>query len=221
MFSLLVKRLPAAGDLPVPVVLIAVVLLGAGAAAAQTADLLISEYVEGSSNNKAVEIYNGTTDAVALGVYSLDRYANGATAPYSIALPAVNLAPGATHVITHSQADAALLSRANQVNVNLNFNGNDALVLARSGVPVDSIGRVGEDPDPAWSCAAGSTINHTMRRLSSICSGDTDPFNAYDACPGWVFFAVDTFSGLGSHVSDCGAVAGESTSWGAIKAAYR
>jgi hypothetical protein len=32
---------------------------------------------------------------------------------------------------------------------------------------------------------------------------------------------VDTFSGLGSHVTDCGAVADEPTSWGAIKATYR
>ncbi|MBK8166764.1 MAG: lamin tail domain-containing protein [bacterium] len=196
-------------------------MLGAGAAAAQTADLLISEYVEGSANNKAVEIYNGTADAVALGTYTLDRYANGATVPYSIALPAINLAPGATHVITHNQADAVLLSRADQVNANLNFNGNDALVLARAGIAVDSVGRVGEDPGTAWTCAGGSTLNHTMRRVSSVCGGDTDPSNAYDPCLGWVFFAVDTFSGVGSHVTDCGAVADEATSWGAIKATYR
>lgn len=215
MNSLFTKRLPLLAALTVAAT------LGAGTAAAQTADLLISEYVEGSSNNKAVEIFNGTTDAVALGAYTLDRYANGATVPYSIALPAINLAPGATHVITHNLAEATLLARANQVNANLNFNGNDALVLARAGVAVDSIGRVGEDPGTAWTCVGGSTVNHTMRRISSVCSGDTDPTNAYDPCVGWVFFAVDTFSGLGSHVTDCGAVADEPASWGSIKATYR
>lgn len=207
--------------LPLPAILVVAASLGAGTAAAQTADLLISEYVEGSANNKAVEIFNGTTDAIPLGTYTLDRYANGATVPYSIALPAINLAPGATHVITHNLADPALLTRANQTNTNLNFNGNDALVLARGGIPVDSVGRVGEDPGAAWSCAGGSTVNHTMRRISSVCSGDTDPTNAYDPCVGWVFFAVDTFSGLGSHVTDCGAVADEQASWGSIKATYR
>jgi len=221
MISSPTNRLTAAGGLPPLAILTAAALLGAGAAAAQTSDLLISEYVEGSGNNKAVEIFNGTTDAVALGMYSLDRYANGATVPYAIALPAINLAPGATHVIANNLADATLLARADQVNANLNFNGNDALVLTRAGVTIDSIGRVGEDPGTAWTCVAGSTLNHTMRRISSICSGDTNPADPYDPCLGWVFFAVDTFSGLGSHVADCGAVDGEPTSWGAFKATYR
>ena len=43
-------------------------------------DLFISEYVEGSHNNKALEIYNPTsTDIILDGVYDLVRYSNGAT----------------------------------------------------------------------------------------------------------------------------------------------
>lgn len=196
--------------------------VSAGAALAQTTDLIISEYVEGSGNNKAIEIFNGTTDAVNLGGYTLDRYSNGATVPYSIALPAVNLARGATHVIVYSLADPALLAYANQTDANLNFNGNDALVLAYGGTTVvDSFGRVGEDPGTAWTCSGGSTINHTMRRLSSVCVGDRIPNDVFNACAGWVFFGVDVFSGLGSHVTDCGAVPDEGTSWGGLKASYR
>lgn len=196
-------------------------LLAAGAASAQTADLIISEYVEGSSNNKALEIYNGTEDHVNLGSYTLDRYSNGSAVAYSIALPAIELPPGQVHVIVYNLASASLQAYADQIDANLNFNGNDALVLARAGNPVDSIGRVGEDPGSAWTCGSGSTVNHTMRRLSSICAGDTDPTDTYNPCIGWVFYATDTFTGLGSHITDCGTVAGEPTSWGQVKASYR
>jgi predicted extracellular nuclease len=159
---------------------------------------------------------------VNLGAYTLLRYSNGSTSPTAIALPATNLAPGATHVVVCSLADAALLAYADQTNANLNFNGNDALVLVVGGsTVVDSFGRVGEDPLTAWTCAGGSTVNHTMRRLSSICSGDTAPADAFNPCVGWVFFTSDTFSGLGNHVVDCGAVADEGTTWGDLKAIYR
>jgi predicted extracellular nuclease len=43
-------------------------------------DLFISEYVEGSSNNKALEFYNGTNAAIDLstGNYVVQMYFNGA-----------------------------------------------------------------------------------------------------------------------------------------------
>ena len=46
---------------------------------AQCTDLFISEYVEGWSNNKALEIYNPTNLAIDLSSYSVSRYTNGAT----------------------------------------------------------------------------------------------------------------------------------------------
>ena len=39
--------------------------------------LFISEYIEGSSNNKALEIYNPTSSTVNLAGYELWRIANG------------------------------------------------------------------------------------------------------------------------------------------------
>ena len=50
----------------------------AGPAAAAPTELFISEYVEGSSNNKALELYNGTGTAVTLtGSYDVQIFANG------------------------------------------------------------------------------------------------------------------------------------------------
>ena len=69
-------------------------------------DLIISEYVEGSSNNKAIEIWNHTGAAVDLsaGGSKLQIYFNGAlTAANTISLTGV-LADNDAHVVAHSSA---------------------------------------------------------------------------------------------------------------------
>jgi len=191
-------------------------------AVAQTSDLMITEYVEGSGNNKALEIYNGTVDTINLGGYTIERYSNGSTTSVSIALLPVDLGPDEVYVICHPSADAILLALSDQTNTNINFNGDDALVLALGGSTViDSFGRVGEDPGSFWSCVGGTTANSTLRRLSSICAGDTDPSDAFDPCLQWSFEATDYFTALGYHISDCGAVASELNTWGEVKSLFR
>lgn len=49
-------------------------------------DIFISEYVEGSYNNKAIELYNPTSDAIDLSNYALSRWSNGATTPLTTIL---------------------------------------------------------------------------------------------------------------------------------------
>ncbi|HNQ44310.1 MAG TPA: lamin tail domain-containing protein [Candidatus Cloacimonadota bacterium] len=44
---------------------------------AQAANLFFSEYIEGSSNNKAIEIFNGTGETVDLSEYSVKLGSNG------------------------------------------------------------------------------------------------------------------------------------------------
>ena len=204
-----------------PLVLVLFCLLAAGSAWAQTDDLLISEYVEGSGNNKALEIFNGTEAAIDLGTCAIERYSNGSSTAVSIALDAVALEPGEVFIIANPDADAALGNLADQTSSDLNFNGDDALVLVRDGSVVDSLGQVGVDPGSGWSCLAGSTANGTLRRLATICAGDTDPFDAFDPCLEYAFQASDYFADLGIHVVDCNSVSIEDTSWGALKVQYR
>jgi len=52
-------------------------------------DLFISEYVEGSYNNKAIEIYNPTNEAIDLSKYSLSRWSNGSTTPLNTILSGI------------------------------------------------------------------------------------------------------------------------------------
>jgi predicted extracellular nuclease len=167
-------------------------------------DLFISEYVEGSSNNKAIEIYNGTGAAVDLGAlgYSIAFYFNGSTtAGTTIALTGT-LADGDVHVIADNDASTAILAVADQTPTNSFFNGDDAVALLKNGVIVDVIGQIGFDPGSEWGTGLASTQDNTLRRLPSILAGDTDGSDAFDPAAEWEGFALDTFDGLGSHTVD-------------------
>jgi hypothetical protein len=176
----------------------------ASVATAAAPDLLISEYVEGSSNNKAVEIYNGTGAAVDLSAYQLLQYSNGSpTVGLTLTLSG-SLAPGDVYVVAHSSAAPAILAQADQTTGAGLFNGDDALVLRKSGsVVVDSVGQVGFDPGTEWGTGLVSTADNTLRRQVDVCTGDTVVNDAFDPAPEWDGFATDAFDGLGAHTADC------------------
>ncbi|MGC7407181.1 lamin tail domain-containing protein, partial [Pandoraea pneumonica] len=90
-------------------------------------------YVEGSSNNKAIEIYNPDGAEADLSVYKIEQYNNGASTPTASFALSGKLAPGAVHVMAHSTLASVLGSRVNQTAA-FSFNGDDALTLTRSGV---------------------------------------------------------------------------------------
>ncbi len=58
--------------------LFALVALSAGLFAQDCTNLIISEYDEGSGNNKALELYNTSDQIIDLGNYWIVRYSNGA-----------------------------------------------------------------------------------------------------------------------------------------------
>jgi predicted extracellular nuclease len=176
----------------------------ASSAAAATTDLLFSEYVEGSSNNKALEIYNGTGAAVDLtaGDYNVLMSFNGGTATLEIPL-AGTLADGDVFVLAQASADPAILALADLTNGAGWFNGDDAVMLRKGLDVVDSIGQEGFDPGSEWGADLTSTADNTLRRKATVCAGDTDPTNAFDPAVEWDGFATNTFDGLGSHTADC------------------
>lgn len=189
------------------VLLLAALSFAAAPAAAQT-DLILSESVEGSSYNKALEVYNPTAAAVdlALGSYSVQIFYNGnTTAGATIQLSGV-VAPGGTFVLAHSSASLGITP--NQTSSSLTFNGDDAVTLRKSGAVLDSLGQIGVDPGTEWGSGATSTADNTLRRKASVCAGDTDPHDAFDPSAEWDGFAQDTFGGLGSHAASCGSGGG-------------
>ena len=179
-----------------------------GNAPAVTSDLFISEYIEGTSNNKAIEIYNGTGAPVnlATGNYVLQVYFNGAvTASTNINLDGI-IAAGDVYVFAHPSANATILAQADGSSSTLSFNGNDAVVLRKGGTAgtvIDSIGQVGFDPITGWGTAPTTTINATLVRKATICTGDTNSTDTFVPSVQWNGFATDTFSNLGSHTASC------------------
>ncbi|MFC0528278.1 lamin tail domain-containing protein [Phytohabitans kaempferiae] len=200
--------------------LVAVGLFPTAATAAPT-DLFISEYIEGSSNNKAIEIYNGTGAAVdlAAGGYQLRMYFNGATTSTNFALTGT-VADGDVFVFAHSSATAAILGQADQTTGAGLFNGDDAVVLVKGAAAevVDAIGQVGVDPGTEWGSGLTSTADNTLRRLTAP---DTDPSDAFDPAAQWEGFATDTFDGLGSYGSGAVLTCGSTLTTSAGVAATR
>ncbi|HET9344236.1 MAG TPA: ExeM/NucH family extracellular endonuclease [Candidatus Limnocylindrales bacterium] len=177
-------------------------LLPAAAAApvlAAPTELFISEYVEGTSNNKAVEIYNGTGGAVDLTGYSLQMFFNGATTPLLVLDLVGTLDNDDVYIVANSGASAPILALANLLNGAGWFNGDDAVALAKNGTPIDVIGQIGFDPGTEWGTGLTSTADNTLRRKPSIQAGDANGGDAFDPAAQWDGFATDTFDGLGSH----------------------
>ncbi|HLS39508.1 MAG TPA: ExeM/NucH family extracellular endonuclease, partial [Ornithinicoccus sp.] len=168
-------------------------------------DLLLSEYVEGSSNNKALEFYNGTGEPIdlAAGGYKVQQYSNGGTSAGITINLTGTVAPGEVFVLAHASSVPAILDEADQtVNLGL-FNGNDAVVLRKGDEVVDSIGQVGFDPGTEWGAGLTSTADNTLRRKDTVTTGDTVIDDVFDPAVEWDGYPVDTFDGLGSHAG-CG-----------------
>src|SRR5690606_2775101 len=140
------------------------------------------EYVEGTSNNKALEIWNAGTTAVDLASCALHRYTNGSATPFVVGVFAASflLQPDQTFVICHS-----LISDSSSCDTQtsaLNHNGNDAYELVCGNVAQDVFGQIGYDPQTAWTDGSGSvtTLDMTLRRKCSVVSGDPNGSDAFD-----------------------------------------
>jgi subtilisin-like proprotein convertase family protein len=170
--------------------------------------VIVSEYVEGASNNKALEIYNPTGDAIDLsaGSYVVQIYANGGSSASSTINLTGTIPSQDVFVLANSSAAAGILGVADMTSASLTFNGNDAVVLrsgGASGTVVDGIGQVGNDPGSEWGTGLTSTANNTLRRKATVKMGDTNTTDAFDPATEWDGYATDTFDGLGAHTSDC------------------
>jgi predicted extracellular nuclease len=159
--------------------------------------LFFSEYVEGSSSYKALEIQ--AREASTLSGCRLVTYFNGASSGSGIALDGA-LAKGAVTTLC-STSLAALVGAPCARATNLTFNGDDAVALECGGALLDVIGQIGADPGDAWSSGDASTLNQTLRRRCSALSGDPNGTDGFDPTVEWTALPVDTFDGLG--VAEC------------------
>jgi uncharacterized protein len=180
-------------------------------AATAATNLFISEYVEGSGFNKAIEFYNGTTAPVKLSDYTLEHYSNGSTTTtFTMKLSdntSAMLNPGQTWVITRADAGADFVAKGNVVvpagNTVINWNGDDAVVLKHNGTIIDVIGKVGERIN--WGTTV-KTIDQTLVRKSTVTRGDANKDDAFDPAVEWEDKGKDVSTFLGAHTMDGGSV---------------
>ncbi len=180
---------------------------------AQATDLIISEYAEGSSNNKYLEIYNATGATVDLSNYEIWRISNGGAWPeYTTALSGM-LSDGDVIVIANASADTAITNLANATIAftgGTYFNGDDAMGLAKNDgtgtfILIDAVGTNGPDPGSGWDVngTTNATANHTMVRHDTVCSPDTNWTTVVNTQ--WTVYPSNTWTYAGSHTSTCAA----------------
>ena len=175
-----------------------------------TQELFISEYSEGSSYNKYLEIYNPTNTGIDLSNYQIWKISNGGDwvegADNSLTLEGV-IASNGVFVICHTSIDESLLSVCDILNgsQSMNFNGDDAVALSYNGEVIDQVGDEGDDPGNGWSVAgiSDATKDHTLVRKSTIIFGNND----WDTSAGssadnseWEVYAQNTWNFIGWHI---------------------
>ena len=156
-------------------------------------DLFISEYIEGSGYNKALEIYNGTGMAVDLSKYKIRTFVNGAENPSTLLQLEGFLEHGETFVISsdNKNTSSILKNKANLLSNSqvMTFNGNDVIALYKNDSIIDLIGIVGDEENFA--------INVTLVRNSDV----TSPSPIWEKNE-WAEYGIDTFDYLGNHEID-------------------
>jgi|GEM_PF-4229445 len=147
-------------------------------------DLFISEYVEGSGNNKYLEIANFTGATVNLANYEIVGYQNGGTnVDYTVVLSGT-LADGAVFVI----GNGAGTLYTEDLTFGLSYNGNDDIALRDSstGTIIDLIGII-------QATAENVATDETMTRNLG-----TGPNTVFNKTGEWNVTGQNTNS-LGSH----------------------
>ncbi len=178
--------------------------------------LFFSEYGEGSSNNKYLEIYNGTGSDVDLTGLAFPNVANDPSTvgeyEYWNTFPdGATVAVGDVYVIAHGEADETILAEADFTFTYLS-NGNDGFCLVEGDegayTIVDCIGDWNGNPGDGWDVAGVSeaTMNHTLVRKASVTEGNGGD---WDSSAGtneddseWIVLDENTWDYLGSHPHD-------------------
>ena len=160
-------------------------------------DLIISGYLEGLSNDKAIELYNGTGSPIDLSNYTLRRQTNG-MGDYSVTQKLSGILPNnKSYLIVYSKSsNTELRAKADMFDDDLGntggsvcaFNGNDAVALFRNGIEVDIVGKKDGGADYYWG------QDKMLKRKADI----THPviqFNLAD----WAEYSYGELNRLGNH----------------------
>ena len=177
--------------------------------------IFISEYAEGSSNNKYLEIYNPTDSEVDLTQYAFPSVANAPTTTgdfeYWNDFPAgAKIAPGGIYIIAHPSADASITAKANHTHLYLS-NGDDGYKLVKGTrfnfTVIDVLGDWQGDPGSGWDVAGttNGTKDKTLVRKPNVKQGNSNWDNSRGTSESdseWIVYPQNTWTYLGGHTTD-------------------
>ena len=167
---------------------------------AASGELIISQYYEGSGNNKWIEIYNPGATAVDLGAgnYRLGTWNNAlregwktnATPTLAVAL-SNSLAPGATYLVSYTTVSNPAYATANQT-ANLQFNGDDSVAIY-TGTTYDSANIV-----DVFGTTNNFAADKSYVRTNTVIAGVNTDFNAAN----WVQFTLSEVEAAGATANE-------------------
>ena len=175
--------------------------------------IFFSEYAEGSSNNKYLEIYNSGEEAVDLSNYTLSSCSNGCNDglnwdyPDNVTFSSnTMLMPNDVYVVCHGSADPQIALECDQTFTYLS-NGDDVFGLTTTnGELIDVIGEIGDDPGDGWDVAGVSngTKDHTLVRMPTVSEGNSGNWSqsagTSESNSEWMVYDQNDWSYLGFHV---------------------
>jgi hypothetical protein len=202
--------------------LITVALIGK---AQNCSELFISEYSEGSGNNKALEFYNPTANAINMSNYRLVRYSNGSSTGTDSTDLTGTIASFGTFVIANGQTSGTptspacslvLQALAQQLDhaypAPTYVNGDDAMVLVKISPYkiLDIFGEIGVQPITAWSDlppydgSAGKwwTKDHSLQRKASVQQGVMSNPSPFIVTLEWDSLPKDNWTNIGKQNSN-------------------
>lgn len=166
-------------------------------------NIFISEYIEGSLQIRAIEVYNPTNSAINLFGFELWIINSGGDwiegSGYNEIFPEHVLEPGDVFVFCGSNFS----EECDFIDI-LPFGGDDVVGLVYDGTVIDQVGSEGDDPGSGWivSGIENATNNHTLLRNPNVLSGDMDWGNSSQS--GWIVHDQDVIEYLGYHTVNNG-----------------
>jgi endonuclease I len=152
------------------------------------AELFFSEYIEGSSYNKGLEIANFTGTTVNLAEYSIFKQTNGAGTWSSELSLSGTIANEDVYVIVNTRANAEMqgVTDLTTGSGSMTFNGNDPVALFKNGTLIDVIGTF------------NSTSNYAKDKTLVRSAFVSKPNLSYTVSE-WNVFTTNTSTDLGMH----------------------
>lgn len=164
-------------------------------------DVFISEYVEGTAKNRAIELTNTAIGCRNLNNYTIKIYQNASAGNFTVAPLSGILLPNESFSCCHDQASTAIKGKSKMICNCIDFDGNDAVGLYKNDTLIDMIGQIGNTPGlNGWQVGTGFTKDNTLVRKWDVKNGS--PYwniaqMEYSVLP------VDNSDSLGKHVGFC------------------